>query len=220
MNNFIPLLNPVSVENLQLLEGSIFLYENTIPKDVLEQLQKINHQKFRKITLYESQLKNVPHLKQQLRKVRYQSELIIVAAKSAGFLQHAINDRRVDGVKVNPSSSLKLFNPPLFSRMKRMQKILEIDLSAILAMESSKKYRKLFRILHGLRGEIPVLLSYTISNYLQIRAYRNIRTLGAYIGIDKQWTKESHILQIIYRNREKLGEFFFADGILREEGTE
>lgn len=164
-----------------------------------------------------------------LRKVRRKFEVVCVLCESKEVARQAAKDRRVD-----------LLNFPLLDYRDRFfdraeaelasnsLATLELDVKPLLMLEGPSRVR----LLSCLRREIqvakdyrmPVVVSSGVSSVMLLRKPREMAALASLFSLDGVYGLEAvskNPMEIVQRNREKLGSKFVAPGIrLIKEGTD
>ncbi|MHA2501432.1 MAG: hypothetical protein ACXAE3_00980 [Candidatus Kariarchaeaceae archaeon] len=153
-------------------------------------------------------------IKKALQKNRYQYDLIEVIPKSAGTASFAVQDNRVDLIRLNPALGLKVINSRYANRLVEESKIAVLDLK-FLKEQNSRDMRTCLRYVATFGSkQVKYLLTMSGNGPEDLRSYRGLQALGRYLGISNKATSESHVMERIERNRKKI------DGTIPFEGVE
>ncbi|MHA2028531.1 MAG: hypothetical protein ACW99A_00040 [Candidatus Kariarchaeaceae archaeon] len=178
-------------------------------------LQDNNIDSFSRITLQENKGVNAQNLKKQLAKYRFRYDFIVVEPKSAGVAAIAARDGRVDAIRINSDSRLKVFNTRYGRRLEDNHKLVEVDVSVFWYSKIAKNLRPITRILRSFKNcKLEFILTKDIKEINDMRSYRGLQSIGRLLELSNQQTHPNHLINLIEKNRKK------RQGIIPMKGVE
>ncbi len=147
-------------------------------------------------------------------KARNSCNLLTVRASSVGIASKLVGDRRVDGLRIDKDSNPRLYGRRYFKRCEREGTIVELDITPLLKRSSAKDLRKLYRCTQDIKHTgVNVLLIHTVKSPLELRKYRDLRTVAEVHGIPRENTDPDPVFKILGLNRDKLAGRYIASDV-------
>lgn len=166
---------------------------------------------------------NTPkQLKQALRKLRREVDVIAVFCKNLNVARLAARDRRVDLL----SFSIKNWKKNFFDKSEahlalQGESILEVNLNPIIKAKTHGERIQAIRIYSeniriAKRYNVPIIVTSGASSIYEMRAPRELAALATLLGLTDFEARESLSnipLSLIKKNREKLSDLYIMPGV-------
>ena len=156
-----------------------------------------------------------------LRRWRRRYEIISVACYSKSVARQAAKDRRVDLIRFPfPNPRRRFFDRAEAELASHALTSLEIDLKPLLILKGRKRIRLLSTLRREVsiaeKFEVPLILSSAAHQEILMRKPRAMAALTSLFDLSPQYALQAineNPLEIIERNRKKLGPQYIAPGI-------